>query len=152
MTARNASAPARLLSRAEVMAIFERRQEAWDDLDADRLAEDYADDCTVDSPTAGTHTGRAAVARVLRGVFDGFPDLKFHTVRLVIDGDRVAQIAEVEGTDIGGFLGVRPTGRMFRVPVVFLYAFRDGRIVQEHRIYDYTGMLVQIGVLKAKPS
>jgi hypothetical protein len=28
----------------------------------------------------------------------------------------------------------------------------DGLIVHERRIYDFTGMLVQIGVLKAKPA
>ena len=27
----------------------------------------------------------------------------------------------------------------------------DGQIVQERRVYDFTGMLVQIGVLKARP-
>jgi hypothetical protein len=28
----------------------------------------------------------------------------------------------------------------------------DGAVVHERRIYDFTGMLVQIGVLKAKPA
>jgi hypothetical protein len=34
---------------------------------------------------------------------------------------------------------------------VFLYELRDHHIVRERRIYDFTGLLVQIGVLKAKP-
>jgi len=29
---------------------------------------------------------------------------------------------------------------------------RNGKIVHERRIYDFTGLLVQIGVLKAKPA
>ena len=36
--------------------------------------------------------------------------------------------------------------------MVFLFEFQDGRIVRERRIYDFTGLLVQIGVLSAKPT
>lgn len=32
-----------------------------------------------------------------------------------------------------------------------LLTFRDGKIVREKRYYDSTALLVQIGVLKAKP-
>jgi len=44
-----------------------------------------------------------------------------------------------------------PTGRAVSVPVVFVYELRDGRIRHERRIYDFTGVLVQVGLLKAKP-
>jgi steroid delta-isomerase-like uncharacterized protein len=146
-----AAAAGGTMTREEMVALFDRRQEAYDDLDADRLAEDYAEDCIVDSPLGGTHTGRTTIAQVIRQVFQGFPDLKYRQVELLIDGDRVAQIAEIEGTDIGGFLGTRATGKGFKVLGVFLYEFRDRRIVREHRVYDYTGVLVQIGAMKAKP-
>ena len=42
------------MTRAEVVAFFDRRQIAYDNLDAATLAADYADDCIVDSPTGGT--------------------------------------------------------------------------------------------------
>ncbi len=32
-----------------------------------------------------------------------------------------------------------------------MYTLKDGKVVHERRIYDFTGMLIQIGVLKAKP-
>jgi hypothetical protein len=34
---------------------------------------------------------------------------------------------------------------------VFLLDVQDHHIVHDRRIYDFTGLLVQIGVLKAKP-
>jgi hypothetical protein len=34
--------------------------------------------------------------------------------------------------------------------MVVVCAFGDGLIVHERRIYDFTGMLVQIGVFEAK--
>jgi hypothetical protein len=35
--------------------------------------------------------------------------------------------------------------------MVLLDEFEDGRIARERRIYDFTGLLLQIGALKAKP-
>ncbi|MGH9146149.1 MAG: hypothetical protein ACRD1Q_05525 [Vicinamibacterales bacterium] len=32
------------------------------------------------------------------------------------------------------------------------YVLRDGQIVHERRIYDFTGILIQVGLLKAKPA
>jgi steroid delta-isomerase-like uncharacterized protein len=139
------------LTREEVTALFDRRQEAFDNMDADALAADYADDCLVDSPASGTLRGAVAVDRARRVFFEAFPDLKVRTDHLVIDGNTVVQIATLEGTDIGGFMGLDPSGRSFKAPAVFLYEFRNRKIAHESRIYDFTGVLVQIGLLKAKP-
>ncbi len=38
------------------------------------------------------------------------------------------------------------------MPAVFFYQLENGKIVRERRIYDFTGLLVQIGVIKARPS
>ena len=75
-----------VLTRGEVTALFERRQEAFDSLDADALLGDYADDCVVESRVAGTLRGTAAVDRARRAWFEAFPDLKYRTDRLIIDG------------------------------------------------------------------
>jgi len=38
------------------------------------------------------------------------------------------------------------------LPMVFVCRVADGFVTHERRIYDFTGMLVQLGVLKAKPA
>ena len=139
------------MTRAEVVALFERRQVALDNLDAAALAADYADDCVVDSPTGGTHTGRASVQSVYEAVFEAFLDQKTTTDHLIIDGNRVAQVLSIEGTNMGGFLGLPASGKRFTSAAVFVYELKDGQIVRERRVYDFTGMLTQIGVLKTKP-
>jgi len=40
----------------------------------------------------------------------------------------------------------------FTLPGAFFMTFRDGRIVSMRSIYDFTGLLLQIGILKAKPA
>ena len=139
------------VTREEIVALFDRRQSDWDDLDAAALAADYTEDCVVASPFGGTHEGRTAVERVLRAFFEPFPDLKMRSESLLIDGNQVAQLMSAEGTDIGGFMGVPATGKPFRAPCVLLYELRGRQIARERRIYDFTGVLMQIGVLKAKP-
>ena len=139
------------LTREELTAIFKRRQDALENMDAAALTQDYAEDCVVDSPAAGTLRGAVAVDRARRAWFEAFPDLKYQTERLLIDGTQVMQLLTIEGTDIGGFMGL-PSGRSFKVPAVFVFEFRDRKIIKETRIYDFTGVLVQIGLLKAKPA
>ena len=49
-------------------------------------------------------------------------------------------------------MGLPATGRQFKFPVVAVFTLEGGLIVHERRIYDFTGLLTQIGVLKAKPA
>ena len=139
------------MTRDEIEAVFERRQRAYDRLDAKGLATDYALDATVESPMGGTHQGRQTVETVFQAFFDAFVDMKVTTDRLVIDGQSVVQLLSVEGTHIGVFLGLEPTGKPFHFAAAVLYDLQNGLIARERRIYDFTGLLIQIGVLRAKP-
>jgi len=140
------------MTREDVVAIFERRQAAIENLDAAALVGDYAPDCIVESPTGGRHEGREAAQAVLQAFFDAFLDLRVRREGLLIDGDRAVQIEAMEGTHVGPFLGMPPTGKPFRFVIALFCELKDGKIVHERRIYDFTGLLVQIGVLKAKPA
>jgi predicted ester cyclase len=139
------------MTRAEIVEMFKRRELAYDDLDARALAADYADDAVIESPIAGVHDGRAA-ERWLRKAFNAFMDLTKGPDELVIDGDVVVTIANFEGTLMQEFLGLEPTGKRFQMSVAFMHRLRDGKIVHERRIYDFTGLLLQIGLLKSKPA
>lgn len=139
------------MTREEIAALFARRQEAYDDLDASALAADYADDVVIESPLSGSH-GKADAERNLRAVFSAFMDLKVTFEALIIDGPHVAQVATSEGTNMGGLMGLSPSGRHFKMLTSFFYEVRGGKIVREQRIYDFTGLLVQVGILKAKPA
>ncbi len=141
------------VTRDDISDLILKRQRGIEARDAAGLGRLYATGCVVESPTAGgSVTGPAAIAAVYDAWFKGFPDMVASFEPPLIDGDRVVQIVMTVGTDTGGFLGVPPTGKPFRLRVVFLSTAADQQIVREQRIYDFTGMLVQIGVLKAKPA
>jgi|SRR5688572_27872957 steroid delta-isomerase-like uncharacterized protein len=140
------------MTHEEITAFFGRRQQAWDRLDAVALAADYTEDATVESPLAGgAASGREAIERVYETYFAAFPDFKLQQEMLLIDGDTAAQMVRVTGTDKGGFMGMTPTRRKVTFRCGLFHTFRDGRIASERRVYDFTGLLIQVGLLKAKP-
>jgi steroid delta-isomerase-like uncharacterized protein len=141
------------MTRDEVASVFARRHEAINTRDLEALAGLYSADCVVDSPmAAGTVQGRQAVTKIHQALFEALPDLHFGQEQLLVDDDQAVQIGTMTGTYTGGFMGLPPSGKPLRVPIVVVCRLRDGLIVQERRIYDFTGMLVQIGVLKARPA
>ena len=139
------------MTRPEIEALFAIRQRAFDTLDAATLASHYSDDVVIESPISGRH-GKAEAQKNLEGVFRAFADIKMRTEALMIDGERVTHVLSMEGTNLGGMFGLPASGKAFKLPGVFLYDVANGKIVRERRIYDFTGLLVQVGVLKAHPA
>ena len=140
------------MTRDELSEFFARRQAAWQRLDAVALANDYTDDATVESPLAGgSATGRDAIEKLYVTYFAAFPDFKFYQEMLLVDCDTIVQLVRVSGTDSGGFMGMAPTGRKITFRCGLFHTIRAGLIARERRVYDFTGVLIQVGLLKAKP-
>lgn len=141
------------MTRDDIVAMFDRRQQALDRLDARALAADHTEDCVLESPFAGgTATGPDAIAAVYERYFSTFADITFTREALIVDGNTVVLLERVAGTDTGGVMGLAPSGRAMSYMIAIQYELRDGRIARERRVYDFTGVLLQIGALKAKPA
>jgi len=83
--------------------------------------------------------------RVYRGFRSSFPDLVFDRIDYMVDKDRVVQISTMTGPNKGGFMDLPPTGNRVSIPVVLIFTLKDGKIVEQQRVYDFTGMLVIAG-------
>lgn len=140
------------MTRDEILSIVDRRVAAWNAHDVAGASALHSENGVVISPTGGVLEGRDEIARVNRLWFSAFPDLQFRTDDVLVDGDRAVQVIHASGTHAGEFFGVAPTGRHIEVQMVMILTFADGLIVDERRVYDFTGFLVQVGVLKAKPN
>ena len=141
------------MTRDEILALLDRRANAWRRLDVGTLVNDYGADAVVESPLAGGTThGLEQIKQVFQTYFVAFPDLRMDVGDVLVDGQKAAVMATFTGTDQGGFMGMPPSGRHVTIPVVFFYEFRDGKIVRDRRVYDFTGLLIQVGTLKAKPA
>jgi steroid delta-isomerase-like uncharacterized protein len=140
------------MNRDQIHSLLDRWAAAWRARDAHSLAMTYAEDATVLSPASGVLEGRAQIERVFGMWLSSFPDLVVTSDDLLVEGDRVVAIACVSGTHVGEFFGISATGRHLELTVALVMTMRNGEIVRERRIYDFTGALVQIGVLRAKPA
>jgi steroid delta-isomerase-like uncharacterized protein len=141
------------MTRAEVVDLVARWQRTLDHRDAAAYAALYDDNARLESPMAGSRVGRSGVIRVFDAFYSAFPDAVFKPEPPIIDADNnhVVVVACASGTHTGELMGIDPSGKAFKFTMVFLLDVQDGRIVHERRVYDFTGLLVQIGVLKAKP-
>ena len=140
------------MTRAETLAFFANRQNHWNAHDAFALAAGHADSGSVKSPMHGTLAGREAIEDAYATLFTAFPDWRFAGDDVLVDGDRVAQVFSADATHVGEFMGLTGTNRRFRIQGVRLYEMAGGLIQSERRLYDFTGLLIQVGVLRSKPA
>jgi steroid delta-isomerase-like uncharacterized protein len=140
------------MKRTEKDAILEVWLEAWRRRDAIGLAAAFAEDANYTSMLAGTIRGRKEIEALYRSWFTAFPDMVFQEESRLTDRDRTAILWLQNGTHRGEFCGLVGTGRSFTLSGAFFMTFRDGRIISMRSIYDFTGLLLQIGILKAKPA
>ena len=121
-------------------------------LDAAVLAGLHAEDGVLESPFAGgVAEGREAIEQVYRTFFTSFSTATFEQEQLLIDGEKAALLLHIHGTNQRGLMGLPPTDRPFSISMVSLCELHDGFIARERRVYDFTGLLLQVGALKAKP-
>ncbi len=139
------------MTRDEVVRLFSEWDTVWAKRDPAALAAMYTSDCTVSSPIFGEIRGRTAVQESNRRLFEAFPDWHMPTEELIVDGDSVVQVSKVTATHAGEFMGLPGTGRKAQFQGVRIMHLDNGLIKRELRIYDFTLLLMQVGVLRGKP-
>lgn len=139
------------MTRDAMLAFCDRRVEAWKRRDPATLASDHAEGGTVVSPIFSRITGRNAIEKSYESLFQSFPDWAMDNEPPLIDGDRVAVPFTARATHAGRFMGLDGTGRRCEIHGVLLMDIADGLIAHERRVYDFTGLLIQLGVLRGKP-
>jgi predicted ester cyclase len=140
------------MTRDDVCAVLDRRRDAMANRDMAAFVELFDANARLESPLAGAVTGREAIAEGTRLFYKAFPDVVVTEEPPIIDGTRAVIVAEAVGSHVGSIMGLEPSGRPFRFALTLVLELDADLIVRERRIYDFTGLLVQIGVLKAKPA
>jgi steroid delta-isomerase-like uncharacterized protein len=74
-----------------------------------------------------------------------FPDQRHDNVRRHVADDAVITEFDLLGTNLGEFLGLPPTGKAFRVPVIAVFFFEGDKIVNERIYFDAASLVTQIG-------
>ena len=140
------------MTRDEVARLLNAWQEASINRDPVALAKLYASDCLVSSPIFGTMKSRSAIEESQRRLYAAFPDLDMRRDgEAIIDNDRAAEVFKAVGTHAGEFMGLPGTGRKAQMHGARIIRFENGLNKEELRLYDFTLLLMQVGVLRGKP-
>jgi len=141
------------MTRAEIEGIFERHMSSWNRHDPEAVALFHTADGIVESPMYATRHGREAIEEAYAAFFKSFPDASMKVEVLVIEPPNVALFATIQATHINDFFGLPGTNRRIELRHSRLLKLdENGLITHERRVYDFTGVLVQVGVLRAKPA
>jgi C-1 hydroxylase len=140
------------LTHTDLRAFVDRYITVQQRRDPAELAAFHAEDGIVESPMYGTLVGRAAVEEAWRAFFRSFPDATFDVEQVIVEPPDLAVFATVTATHVNEFFGLPGTNRRIDFRGARLMRMDGDLIAQERRIYDFTGILVQVGVLRAKPA
>ena len=136
----------------EIRDVVRRHVEHINTHDTALMASDHAENGVVESPSTGTNRGRQEIRQGYDRWISAFPDLMFTAEDVIAEGDRAALVFRIAATHQGDFLGLPATGRRVEFGGTFLLRVTDGEILHDRRVYDFSGLLIKLGVLKVKPA
>ena len=137
----------------EIRAFCENYVRRWERGDITGLLACYNDDCEIVSPIFNILKGRSQVETSFLELFRAFSEFQIDINDVIVDRDRKERAVLLFTsflTHRGEIFGVPGTGRRFEVHGVFVFTFENDRISRDSRLYDFTGMLMQLGVLRAR--
>jgi steroid delta-isomerase-like uncharacterized protein len=132
--------------------LIERYVEAWKQRDPAVLGSFHTVDGVVESPMYATRCGRPSIEEAYRAFLTSFPDATQAINATVVEPPHVALFTTVTATHMNEFFGLPGTGRHVEFRLCQLIEVRDGLMAHVRRVYDFTGLLLQVGVLRAKPA
>ena len=83
----------------------------------------------------------------IKSFIAAFPDYKGDNLEAVADGDKVLVYGDWSGTFKNDFMGMKATGKSFKVKDVDIFTFNDkGEIVEHRSIVPWVHIMSQAGV------
>lgn len=109
----------------------------------DFLAEDIVDR----TPFPGMPGTRESARQAFAMLRAAFPDHDAVVIEMVSEGDKVATYKTFNGTHLGEFMGIPPTGKPVSIRVMDIVRYADGKIVEHWNVVDMAGLLQQLGAM-----
>ena len=99
----------------------------------------------------GVVKGVDSVKKYINLFLQAMPDFKGDNFMYFADGDRVAVVGEWSGTFKNDMMGMKATGKSFKIKDVDIFKFNDeGKIVEHRSIYPMAYMITGAGENKMK--
>jgi steroid delta-isomerase-like uncharacterized protein len=140
------------MTRSEIHAFVESWVRAWSAEDLEALLACYDEQAELVSPLLRTVRGVGAIERSHQDLFSAFSDVvvDVHDVIVDVDNQQAVLVFTIHATQKGEFLGFAASRKRTATPSAYIFRLRDGRIIAERRLYDFGGLLMQLGIIKPR--
>lgn len=114
----------------------------------EELPEYITENCIVRMGESMVPVGIDGMKQHMIDVRKTYPDLKMTIIRQFSDGDTIISEFIMEGTHLGEWLGMKPTGKKLRMSGVDIDKFVDGKIVEHGGAVNTFEALFEAGIIK----
>jgi steroid delta-isomerase-like uncharacterized protein len=122
-------------------------QEIWNggnlDLADELIAPDYVDNVS----GTGSQVGPNGFKEAVNGVRDAFPDFVITINDMIAEDDKVVLVWTFIGTHKGELMGIAPTDKLIEFDGIYLYRFKDGKLVERSGKRDMFKLMSQLGAV-----
>lgn len=122
-------------------------EEAWNQHDLDAFDRLFASTYINRDPTDPGSTDLESLKRGAAELFAAFPDFRVTIRDLICEGDQVAKVWTVEGTQQGEIYGIAPSGRQVKFDGITIYRVVEGKVLECTWSMDNLGFLQQLGAI-----
>jgi len=114
----------------------------------DLIAADFREHVGGEARRVGIEGFKAA--RLRRNA--AFPDWKVTVDDVIAEGDKVVARATGQGTHLGEYMGIPPTGRRIKVSWIAIYRIAEGKLAEHWQQIDELGLRQQLGATLTLPA
>jgi steroid delta-isomerase-like uncharacterized protein len=103
--------------------------------------------CIDHALSAGMPDGIEGIKQFISRYLTAFPDLHFKVEVMIAEKDKVVARLTTQGTQIGPFLGIPPTGKHTSICCIDVNRMTGGKSVEHWLEMDTLGLLQQLGAI-----
>jgi predicted ester cyclase len=138
------------MSTEQIKAVARRfYEEAMNGKNLNLLDELFATNYQAHPPGVAEPLTREAFKQFNRLFLIAFPDLHITVEDEIAEEDKAALRMSVQGTHLGAFMDIPPTGKQVRWTGMSITRVANGKIVEQWGEQDLLGVLQQLGVIPA---
>ncbi len=119
--------------------------EIWNAGNLDLADELSAPDYTDNVSGSGSPVGPNGFKEAVSGVRDAFPDFALTINDMISEDDKVVLVWTFIGTHKGELMGIAPTDKLIEFDGIYLYRFKDGKLVERSGKRDMFKLMSQLG-------
>ncbi|CAN5728381.1 ester cyclase [soil metagenome] len=108
------------------------------------ISGEYVEHDALPGQEAGGAEGVRQRLAILR---EAFPDLSWHLQDLIAAEQKAVARWGMEATDLGGFMGMAPTGKRVSVSGIDVYRIANGCVAEHWQEMDTLGLMRQLGAV-----